>query len=99
VNGNNSDNRPKNLRLLCPNSNSQLETHGGANKGRVEKAEGGVAIKSKDGKRDHTLPAEPGSYGASESPSGTVVTQSLQADSGNSHLISGSDESEQPGKK
>jgi HNH endonuclease len=38
-NGNNSDNRPKNLRLLCRHCDSQLDTRGGGNKGRVQKAE------------------------------------------------------------
>jgi hypothetical protein len=56
--GNNTDNRPEMLRLLCPNCDSQLPTRGGANKGRIEKSEGGFAKVSKDGKRDHVLPAE-----------------------------------------
>jgi len=60
INGNNSDNRPKNLRFLCPNCDSQLETRGGGNKGRIEKSEGGFAIVSKEGKRAYILPAEPG---------------------------------------
>ena len=55
-NGNNSDDRHENLRFLCPNCNSQLEeTQGGANRGRIEKAEGGFAVVKK-GKRDHFLP-------------------------------------------
>jgi hypothetical protein len=29
-------NRSENLRLLCPNCNSQLETHGGRNRGRIQ---------------------------------------------------------------
>jgi hypothetical protein len=49
ANGNNSDNRPKNLRFLCPNCDSQLETRGGRNRGKVEKSEGGFALVSKDG--------------------------------------------------
>ena len=61
-NGVNSDNRPKNLRYLCPNCESQLDTRGGANKKRVEKAAGGFARIRRDGKRDYTLPAEPGHY-------------------------------------
>jgi hypothetical protein len=62
VNGVSGDNRPKNLRLLCPNCNSQQTTHGGGNKGRVEQAEGGFAVVSADGKRHYTLPAETGHY-------------------------------------
>jgi hypothetical protein len=60
TNGNNSDNRSENLRFLCPNSDSQLEsTRGGANRGRIGKSEGGFAIVSKpEGRRDHILPAE-----------------------------------------
>lgn len=37
INGNNKDNRPSNLRWLCPNCNSQTETFAGRNKGRKEK--------------------------------------------------------------
>jgi hypothetical protein len=62
-NGNNSDNRVENLRLLCPNCDSQLrETRGGANKGRVEKSGGGFALVRKDGKRDYVMPVESGKY-------------------------------------
>jgi hypothetical protein len=57
INGNNSDDRPKNLRLLCPNCNSQLKTSGGANKGRVEKSDGGFAI-IENGKRNYVMPIE-----------------------------------------
>jgi 5-methylcytosine-specific restriction endonuclease McrA len=60
INGARGDNRPKNLRFLCPNCNSQQETHGGGNKNRVEESEGGFAIKREDGKRDYTLPVEAG---------------------------------------
>ena len=35
VNSNNLDNRPENLRYLCPNCNQQLESNGGKNRGRV----------------------------------------------------------------
>jgi hypothetical protein len=34
INGNRSDNRIENLRLLCPNCNSQMSTFAGKNKGR-----------------------------------------------------------------
>jgi hypothetical protein len=59
IDGNNSDNRPKMLRLLCPNCDSQLPTRGGANKGRIEKSEGGFAKVGKDGKRAYLLPVRP----------------------------------------
>lgn len=63
ANGCNTDNRPENLRLLCPNCDSQLSTRGGANKGRVEKSSGGFAlIRKEDGRKDFHLPAEPGRY-------------------------------------
>ena len=61
-NGVSGDNQPKNLHFLCPNCNSQQSTHGGGNKGRVEQHDGGYAIRRKDGKKDYTLPAEPGRY-------------------------------------
>lgn len=38
INGVNNDNRRKNLRLICPNCNSQLPTHGGGNKGSYKSA-------------------------------------------------------------
>ena len=57
-NGNHSDNRPKNLQLLCPNCNSQLKTYGGGNKGKVRMSEGGFGILSDDGKWNYVLPAE-----------------------------------------
>ena len=60
--GNNTDNRPEMLQLLCPNCDSQQPTRGGANKGRIQKSEGGFAKVSKDGNRDYVLPAETGFY-------------------------------------
>ena len=63
ISGVNSDNRPENLRYLCPNCNSSLPTHGGGgNKYRVEKSRGGFALRRKDGKKDYTLVAESGAY-------------------------------------
>ena len=38
VDGNRKNNRPSNLRLLCPNCDSQLPTRGGGNKGRIRNA-------------------------------------------------------------
>ena len=61
-NGVSGDNRPENLQLLCPNCNSQQLTHGGGNKGKVEQSEGGFAKIRKDGKKDYTLPVDPGKY-------------------------------------
>lgn len=61
-NGVNGDNRPKNLRFLCPNCNSQEPTYGGGNKGRVKQSAGGFAQKRDDGKFNYTLPAEPGKF-------------------------------------
>lgn len=40
VNGDPSNDRPENLRLLCPNCHSQTEFLGGANKGRGRGAQG-----------------------------------------------------------
>ena len=63
VNGVNSDNRPANLRLLCPNCDSQnVITRGGANRGRVKKYAGGFRLDDVDGSRAYILPAEPGQY-------------------------------------
>ena len=62
VNGVSTDNRPKNLRLLCPNCESQLPTRGGRNKGRVRVSAGGYDVKAADGKHHYTLVAEPGEF-------------------------------------
>jgi hypothetical protein len=65
INGNNTDNRSTNLRLLCPNCDSQNSiTRGGANRGRIEKSDGGFAIVT-NGRRDYILPAESGHYALS----------------------------------
>jgi hypothetical protein len=61
IDGNNCDNRPHMLRLLCPNCDSQLETRGGGNKGKIEKATGGFAM-VRGGKRHYILPIETGYY-------------------------------------
>jgi len=54
VNGNNRDNRPNNLRYLCPNCDSQLDTRGGRNRGRVlETRESGYVVISRSGKRQY----------------------------------------------
>lgn len=67
INGVSGDNRPKNLRLLCPNCNSQQSTHGGGNKGKVKMSTGGFAIGRPDGKNDYHLPVETGIYNATTS--------------------------------
>lgn len=61
VDGVNTNNFPTNLRLLCPNCDSQNPlTRGGANKNRVKKSAGGYAIRRADGLRNYFLPAQPG---------------------------------------
>lgn len=40
INGNPSDNRPENLRLLCPNCHSQTDSWSGGNKGSGRKSRG-----------------------------------------------------------
>jgi Zn finger protein HypA/HybF involved in hydrogenase expression len=53
--GNRRDNRPEMLRYLCPNCDSQqLQTRGGANRGRVKSSEHGFVITSRDGRRSYT---------------------------------------------
>lgn len=54
-NGNNLDNRPENLRYLCPNCDSQLHTRGGGNIGRVRANwENGFLVVEKDGRQSQT---------------------------------------------
>lgn len=63
VNGVNTDNRPSNLRLLCPNCDSQnVATRGGANARRVIKSSGGFALVHPGGAKHYVLPTEPGRY-------------------------------------
>jgi hypothetical protein len=52
--GNARDNTPENLRLLCPNCDSQnTSTRGGANAGRVEVLSGGsYHVRNRDGTQD-----------------------------------------------
>ena len=74
INGNNLDNSPDNLRLLCPNCDSQLPTRGGTNRGRVlEAAEGKFVLMSRDGKRHYHMIAEPGHYEIKGYPPSVVV--------------------------
>jgi hypothetical protein len=55
--GNAADNRPDNLRLLCPNCDSQnTETKGGANAGRINSyPDGAYTAKRMDGTTDTYL--------------------------------------------
>ena len=59
-NGNNLDNSPKNLRYLCPNCDSQLSTRGGANRGRLLRAEeGAFVLMERDGTQHYHVIPEP----------------------------------------
>lgn len=52
-NGNRNDNRSENLRLVCPNCDSQAETRGGKNKDRIRNAtENGYEVAKRDGTQD-----------------------------------------------
>ncbi len=73
INGVNSNDDPKNLRFLCPNCNQQLDTHGGGNKGRVEKNDSGYTIK--EGDKLHTTAVVEGvEVRASAQPVSVVVS-------------------------
>lgn len=61
IDGVNGNNVAGNLRLLCPNCNQQLPTHGGGNKGRVVQEEGGYGQREAE-KWHYTLPADTGRY-------------------------------------
>jgi hypothetical protein len=45
VRGAREDNKPKNLRFLCPNCNSQQDTFAGGNRGRVRYHTGGYDVR------------------------------------------------------
>ena len=79
INGVNTDNRTKNLHLLCPNCDSQqLRTRGGANKNRVEKSTGGFSIKEKDGKKKYTLPAESADFSININDASLIYSKEKQ---------------------
>jgi HNH endonuclease len=62
--GNRSDNSPSNLRYLCPACDSQLQTRGGANRGRVtERTSDGYTLNNRDGSK--VVAATLRSHGAS----------------------------------
>ena len=79
--GNSADNRPANLRFLCPNCDSQnIETRGGANARRIEQfPDGSYMAKRKSGTTDaflratSTAPAT--SFGTPSASSGSPVTE------------------------
>lgn len=53
IDGNSHNNTPSNLRLLCPNCDSQLETKGGRNIGRIQNEnDRGYEIQHRKGHRD-----------------------------------------------
>ncbi len=60
VSGNRDDNRPQNLRLLCPNCDSQnIETRAGANVGKIERMPDGSYVRRRsDGTKDAVLKAQ-----------------------------------------
>ena len=45
------NNTPQNLWLLCPNCDSQQETKGGGNRGRIRYVGNGYQVHHRDGKR------------------------------------------------
>jgi hypothetical protein len=69
IRGDSRDNRPAQLRFLCPNCDSQeLETRGGANKGRVRPSSGGRSIRSRGGNWQTELITDPGKFRVFASP-------------------------------
>ena len=54
IDGSRYNSRPSNLRLVCPNCNSQLPTHGGGNKGRIQNptSDSYQIVDRKSGRRD-----------------------------------------------
>lgn len=56
IDGNKLDNRPEQLRLLCPNCDSQLSTKGGRNIGKIERVGiNSFTLKNSDGTRHHSI--------------------------------------------
>jgi len=75
ANGNNRDNNPNNLRYLCPNCDSQLDTRGGANRGRVVEASEGkyVLITRSGGRHLHLIPVSGGLRITGHAPTVTIA--------------------------
>ena len=73
-NGNSLDNRPENLRFLCPNCDSQLETRGGGNKGRIQNLnESGFEVAHKSGRRDAVVALKGAEAKLQTDPPTTVI--------------------------
>jgi hypothetical protein len=59
VNGNSNDNRAANLRYVCPNCDSQLQTRGGKNIGRIiNESDRGFQVKNRNGQLDTLIAAK-----------------------------------------
>ena len=82
VNGNNLDNQAKNLRYLCPNCDSQLDTRGGANKGRVKNVtQGGYQLHDKKtGRTDTNVFAKTAKIAVTALPPIVTVTRNEDDD-------------------
>jgi hypothetical protein len=56
IDGNKQNNLPSNLRLLCPNCDSQLPTRGGKNRGRIQNSTvDSYVVVNKDGRNEHKV--------------------------------------------
>ena len=72
--GNRYDNSPSNLRLLCPNCDSQLPTRGGANRGRVrDRTEDGYVLVNGDGSRIVAATGRSGGTSSAQARAGNVI--------------------------
>jgi hypothetical protein len=74
INGVRGDNRPENLRYLCPNCDSLLETRGGRNKGRVRHvSDNAYVVASRDGRLAHTSVIASGHVGFAGHAAAVVI--------------------------
>ena len=77
VNGVRADNRPQNLRYLCPNCDSLLETRGGRNRGRVRHfSDNAYVVASRDGRLAHTSVIDSGQVGLGGHVASVVIGKS-----------------------
>jgi hypothetical protein len=73
ISGNCEDNRPQNLRLLCPNCASQLATHGGRNIGRIDRpTKRAYHERHRNGRQEATVSLEGVSAESSVAPMGVI---------------------------
>jgi hypothetical protein len=85
INGVCGDNRPKNLRFLCPNCDSQQSTKGGGNKGKTSQTRSSFWVE-KSGKKAHVFFPETGKFTLQGEELGITVTSAEEDVTSNKYV-------------